>query len=53
MLRLNQTTGRSGKGAQERLLDAGEVLFSDRGFGGTHIRDLAAATLYRFHRRFV
>ncbi len=38
-----RANGRSSKGVQDRLLDAAEELFSERGFDGTSIRDLAAA----------
>lgn len=39
----NKANGGSGKGVQDRLLDAAEELFCERGFDGTSIRDIAAA----------
>jgi len=39
----NDTSEHSDRGVQDRLLDAAEELFSEHGFDGTSIRDLAAA----------
>ncbi len=39
----NRITSHADRGVRERLLDAAENLFSERGFDGTSIRDLAAA----------
>ncbi len=39
----NAIAGGSDKPVQERLLDAAEQLFCERGFGDTSVRDLAAA----------
>jgi AcrR family transcriptional regulator len=39
----NKANGGSDKGVHDRLLDAAEELFCERGFEGTSIRDIAAA----------
>lgn len=39
----NKAKGGSDKGVHDRLLDAAEELFCERGFEGTSIRDIAAA----------
>ena len=39
----NKTVGDVGEGVRERLLDAAEELFSEHGFEGTSVRDLASA----------
>lgn len=39
----NDTSEHSDRSVQDRLLDAAEELFAERGFDGTSIRDLAAA----------
>ncbi len=39
----NQSTNSSQKGVRERLLNAAEELFCERGFEGTSIRDIASA----------
>ena len=39
----NKTVGDGGEGVRERLLDAAEELFSEHGFEGTSVRDLASA----------
>jgi AcrR family transcriptional regulator len=39
----NDADYRSGKHVQERLLDAAERLFGERGFAGTSVREIAAA----------
>ena len=39
----NKASADSGKGVHDRLLDAAEELFCERGFEGTSIRDIAAA----------
>ncbi|MCH7709746.1 MAG: helix-turn-helix transcriptional regulator, partial [Myxococcales bacterium] len=35
--------GRKGELTAERILDAAEVLFSERGYAGTTLRDVAAS----------
>jgi AcrR family transcriptional regulator len=39
----NKTVSSTDKGVRDRLLAAAEELFSERGFEGTSVRDLAAA----------
>lgn len=43
ILQDNEANSGSGKQIQERLLDAAEELFSEKGFDGTSIRDITAA----------